>query len=603
MLRARGACLAGLLAAACAAPPPPGALTPSLAPAAARGANLLLVTLDTTRPDHLGAYGAEFASTPNLDALATAGIRFTEAVTPVPVTLPAHASLLTGLEPPRHGLRWNGDRSRFPRPALAERFRAAGYGTAAFVSAFVLDRRFGLDAGFELYDDRVQGGAQALSGWTAERGAKATVDAALAWIAANSRRPWFVWIHLYDPHAPYLPPAPFSERFVDRPYDGEIAAVDHEVGRLLATVDGPEARRPTAVVVTADHGEGLGEHLEATHSIFLYDSTVRIPLLVRPPQRSAPAVVDTPVSLVDLAPTLLGWFDLPALPEVDGLDLSRVAPAADRALYLETRQVEHEHGWAPLYALRRATDKWIEAPRREYYDLATDRAESKNLFHEPLPPAAEPLARELARRLRDEPPEIEAETPRDREAEAKLAALGYLSAAAPGEGGSTERPDPKDRIASHALLLAVNAAGQAGNFDEADRLLDDAEARGQRERSLRLARAKLELRRNAPAAAEPVLRELLAERVDPEVDLPLAQILILDRRLEEARALLDRIAAEEPDYGALWIAEGDLLLQLGRPREALPMYRRAIEVDPYRAGGLAAQRAQRLEAALARSGR
>jgi choline-sulfatase len=399
--------------------------------------NLLLVTLDTVRADHLGCYGYALAETPNLDRLAREGVRFAHASSPVPLTLPAHASILTGLLPPHHGVRNNGTGGLPAGTAtLATRLAAAGYRTGAFVAAFVLDHRFGLQPGFEVYDDEVNRDPNA--GWVleAERPANQVVDRALAWLGRNDSRPFFLWVHLYDAHAPYNPPSPQRERHPGRPYDGAIAFDDEQLGRLLAAIDEADRRgerKWTVVAVAADHGESLGEHGEATHGLLLYEPALAVPMLLRAPGL-APRVVTTPVGLVDLAPTLAGLLRLPppekepsarpapaaaaapaalaatpagaatparlatparpatrahpatpatpALPATDGRDLSaalregREPPAAD--LYAETRYPV-VFGWSPLTALRRRDLKYIAAPQAELYDLARDPREAVNL--------------------------------------------------------------------------------------------------------------------------------------------------------------------------------------------------------------------------------
>ncbi|HYH44672.1 MAG TPA: sulfatase, partial [Thermoanaerobaculia bacterium] len=264
--------IGAMVAAGCRAGEPGGTAAGS-----SDGASLLLVTLDTVRADRLGGYGYAAAETPTLDRLAREGVRFAAASTNAPLTLPAHASLLTGLLPPRHGLRNNGA-GRLPEvPTLAAVLAAAGYRTAAFVSSFVLDRRFGLDRGFAVYDDDVErdaGGGVALD---AERRGDRTVERALAWLSAKTpetldrERPFFLWVHLYDAHAPYAPPAPYDSRHRGRPYDGEIAFADAQVGRLVAELERRGLAGRTLVAVTADHGEALGEHGELTHGLLLYE--------------------------------------------------------------------------------------------------------------------------------------------------------------------------------------------------------------------------------------------------------------------------------------------------------------------------------------------
>ncbi len=360
--------------------------------AARPGANVLLVTLDTVRADRVGCYGGAVA-TPALDRLAREGVRFAQASSPAPLTLPAHASLLSGLLPPAHGLRNNGA-GAFPadRPTLATALAARGYRTAAFLGAFVLDRRFGLDRGFATYDDEIERGPDTAPSLEAERRGDQVVDRALAWLErpGENDQPFFLWVHLYDAHAPYAPPAPFRERHAGRPYDGEVAFADAQVGRLLAALDRLGLAGDTVVAVAADHGEALGEHGELTHGFFLYEPTLHVPLLLRAPGNfRGGTVVETPVGLADLGPTLSGLVEgglAVAAPEgLAGRDLSAALlageepPAAD--LYAETHYPE-VFGWSRLAALRRREVKYVDAPRPELYDLRRDPGEKTESFRQ-----------------------------------------------------------------------------------------------------------------------------------------------------------------------------------------------------------------------------
>ena len=272
--------------------------------------NLLLITLDTTRADRLGCYGSPHGDTPVLDALADESCLFERAYAPVPLTLPSHASLMTGLYPPEHGLRTNSGQQRLDSdvPVLAERLRKQGYQTGAFLGAFVLDHKFGLDHGFEVYDDHMELARNPFMGDGHEhmvRSGEHVVDAALRWLKGTGRKPFFCWVHLFDPHTPYDPrPELFGERFRDRPYDAGIAYVDRQVDRLLYALrqSGQDSR--TIVAVVGDHGESLGEHQERTHGFMLYNSTLHVPLIIRWAGEEAPVRrISTPVSLVDVFPT------------------------------------------------------------------------------------------------------------------------------------------------------------------------------------------------------------------------------------------------------------------------------------------------------------
>lgn len=570
-------------------------------PGSAAGYDLLLVTLDTTRADHLGAYGYPAAETPNLDRLAREGVRFTEAITPVPLTLPAHSSMLTGLWPQHHGARVNSEFRLGPGPStLGEKLGGAGYATAAFVSAFVLDARYGTGRGFATYDDAVApvAGPGFASG-NLERKAPGTTDAYLAWTEkqpAGGRR--FAWIHYFDAHAPYEPPPDLARRFAGKLYDGEIALVDRELGRVLAALERSGRLAKTLVVVTADHGEGLGEHGESTHGHFLYDSTVRVPLIVHAPAALGAGVVDgRVVSHVDLLPTLLELLGVEDGERRDGESWVGRAPSAKRTVYLETTAPYHEFGWAPLFGLRSLGEKAILAPRRELYDLADDPREAHNLFAEGTA-RGEALFARLEERLGENPSlgaaQDSQKTVSDEE-RAQLQALGYLGGAGPA-GGEEALADPKDRVAVLDALIAANAAMSEGRLEQAERLLRQAAAASPGDRSVLFAYGKLMLRLARPHEAEKAFRALAAQQPRADVLVLLAQIALQDGREQETERWLAEAEELDPRHGAIFIGRGDLLLRRGQRSEAEAAYRRAIELDPYRSVGMAKARLAALDA-------
>jgi choline-sulfatase len=438
----------------------------------ARPMHVLLVTIDTLRADRLGSYGWANARTPVLDSLARRGIRFTRVYATAPITLTSHATILTGRYPPGHAARHNGVAVQSNVPTLATRFKEAGFETGAFVSAFPLDRRFGLTRGFDVYDDELPRDAEGRP--MNERAGTNTVDRTIAWMrgrAEGSRL--FAWVHLFEPHAPYVATdgsAGGARSAADR-YDDEIAVADREVGRLLAAWRNLDR---TLVVVTADHGEAFGEHSEIGHSIFVYDTTLRVPLIAAGAGASTAVVVDAPVTLADVAPTLIVWSGLPAL-DADGIDLRPLidgAPAGDRALYAESFAPLLDFGWAPLRSLRRNDYKFIAAPRAELYDLGADPQEDTNVIADRAD-----LARELAARVeRLSGPELPARTAStDPDVLARLRALGYA-----GGGSSTagKRADPKDRIAIASRMAEVTSGEVQGQgaidaLNEVLRLDDD----------------------------------------------------------------------------------------------------------------------------------
>jgi arylsulfatase A-like enzyme len=411
----------------------------------------VLVTIDTLRADRIGCYGAADAETPTLDALAARGVRFETAISPTPITLPAHATLLTGQDPPRHGARHNGYfRLTEAVPTLAEALRGAGFATAAFVSAFVLDARFGLARGFDVYDDRIglHGGRQLVVG-VESRPADQSVNAALSWLDAAPDR-FLLWLHLYDPHAEYDPPEPYRSRFRGRPYDGEIAFADAELGRLLAAIHSKWGERGTLVIATSDHGESMGEHGEPTHSLTLYDATQRVPLLLAGPGLPRGQVVREPIArLADVAPTVLALAGLPPFDPIDGESLlpTLVPGAPPRTAWLETLAPQLDFGWSPLLGVRTATHKYVRAPRPELYDLGADPGELSNRAPEEPQLVAEFDALVTARALEST---TSAQRSVSAEERAQLEALGYLASttapASPTPLGVVGGPDPKDQL-------------------------------------------------------------------------------------------------------------------------------------------------------------
>ena len=569
---------------------------------AAEGFDLLLVTLDTTRADHLGSYGNPEAETPNLDRLAHEGVRFTDAMTVAPLTLPAHATILTGLLPPHHGVR-NNSEFHLGREGstLGEVLGRAGYITAAFISAFVLDARYGIGRGFTTYDDRVDAVAgPTFAAGTLERKAPGTTDAYLGWLERQkSGDKLFAWIHYFDAHAPYEPPPDLARRFAGRLYDGEIAFVDRELGRVIAALERSGRLDRTLIVVVGDHGEGLGEHGEVSHGHFIYDSTMRVPLIVHAPAALGKGVVDgRVVSSADLLPTVLDLLGMDDPEKRDGESWVGRPSDGERAVYLESLSPYLDFGWAPLVGLRTLRDKAILAPRSELYDLADDPREERNLYRDgdEADPALE-RGRPLFARLEEEsavqPSAGAPQASVSDEERAKLQALGYVGGAGPASAGET-LADPKDKIGVHNALIQANAAMAAGRLAEADQLLRRASAASSRDRSVLYALGKLQLRQGRLADAEHSLRTLSEIQPRADVSILLAQIALLAGREEEARRRLDEAEGLDPRHGGIFIARGDLLLRRGDVAAAEASYREAIRLDPYRSAGMARSRIKAL---------
>jgi arylsulfatase A-like enzyme/Tfp pilus assembly protein PilF len=572
--------------------------------------NVLLITLDTTRSDHLGAYGDASARTPNLDRLASEGVTFERAVSSAPITLPAHVSLLTGRQPFAHGVRNNGNfRVEDDLATIATILHAGGYRTAAFVSAFVLDRRSGLSRGFDEYDDRLDG-SRSPDGDVERRGDR-TAELALKWVADQRGRgagapPFFVWIHLYDPHDPYTPPPPFDAEFRDRPYDGEIAFDDAVVGSIIDRLSRLGVLASTIVAVAGDHGESLGEHGELTHAMFVYESVLRVPMMIRWPARLAPARVAALVRSVDLAPTLLDLAAMPALAGAEGQTLVPLvhggrSPAS--AAYSETYFPLLFMNWAPLRSIQDDRWKFIDAPTPELYDLATDPHELSNLA------ADEPVRTGALRRALEGvsgPGRGAMATTRpERDALDKLAALGYIGATGTDTVPSPSdlRQDPKEMIGLFNRLRDANRAVATGRSEAAEAMARDVLKRdpGNAFATLIVARAQMQQGRCRDAIdGYQRYAALVPTSADGHYWTAICAVRLeqRDRAMREVSAAL---TIDPLDVDARLLRAG-LMTEAARFAEAASDFQSAIELQPFNAGahaGLGALFAARGEAGRA----
>lgn len=583
--------------------------------------NLLLITLDTTRADRLGCYGDARAATPFLDRLAREGVRFERAYTAAPLTLPAHVSLMTGRGPQAHQVRNNGTYALRPEEAtLAEELRRAGFATAAMIAAYVLESRFGLAQGFDRYDDTLdkpQGYTTFRSEITAER----VYDKFRRWLDGAQASPFFCWVHFYDPHSPYAPPAPYRARFAGDLYRGEIAFMDETIGRMRHDLEERGLLENTLVVVAGDHGEGFGEHGEREHGVFCYEETLRVPLIFRLPRLFAGGrTVTRPVGLIDVLPTVLDLCGLPRPGGVQGRSLAPLLRSAKEEgapplpLYFESLYGMEEMGWAPLSGLLSGSWKYISLPRPELYDLAADPLEKNNLYLRKNAQAKR-LAHELDDLLSRTVPAAGAAALRvqqTRADQARLRALGYLAA---GEGRTWEGSgdDPKDGIGSLNLLLLAREELRQGRLDAAERQSLALRAAGADRKLPQFydLSYELALARKDPAAVRAALREavkrfpglsrfdmLLAGTLRERGDARGAEAAALDAlaknpRIVEAHLLLGELYRNqkqvekaiahfrqawelEPTGAKLGIALADLSLEAGRPDEALEALRRLL---------------------------
>ncbi|MFH1418788.1 MAG: sulfatase-like hydrolase/transferase [Planctomycetota bacterium] len=435
-------------------------------PGGLAGCNVLLVTLDTTRADRLGCYGNRNIETPNIDALAMSGVLFANAIAPTPVTLPSHSTMMTGRHPKNHGVRFNalarlGDEER----TLAEVLSESGYATAAFVSAFVLDSRYGISQGFETYDLDYERRSEHWAA-VAERPADKTCDQALAWLDVPGRgdRPFFLWVHLFDPHWTYEPPKPYADRYAGMLYDGEIAFADAQLGRLLDALDELALRDKTLIVVAGDHGESLGQHDEHSHGTLVYDATLHVPLVLNAPRQPGGGVCITrPVGLVDLMPTVLAMLGVAPPDGMDGVDLT-LPPSGPRSLFFETFEGMAEYGWAPYLGVQRGVMKYIYGPVPELYNLADDPLELHDLIASQAQ-TADALHQEVRAFFGDD---LEEATSLDLSSRmspaelAKLQSLGYVF------GGVEDKTPMKDRLDARKMITLLYRVNQAFNPAEED---------------------------------------------------------------------------------------------------------------------------------------
>jgi arylsulfatase A-like enzyme/Flp pilus assembly protein TadD len=435
--------------------------------------NVVFITIDTLRADHLGCYGDKQIHTPNIDALAADGTRFERAYTAVPVTLPSHTVIFTGTYPMLSGVHDFAANKLSPnQPTLASVLKHNGYATAAVIGSAVLDSRFGLNHGFDFYYDHFDFNRLQESNLDEmERPGNVVADLTLDWLSKNYQKKFFLWMHLYDPHYPYRPPPPYSEEYKDRLYDGEIAFADAQVGRLIEFLKNKDLYRNTLIVLGGDHGEGLGEHGEKTHGFFIYNATLHVPLMIHLPGGVHSKTVANLVNLADLMPTVLDILKIQIPPMVQGQSLLPVlAPKEEekaRNLYAETFLPRLHFNWSELRGVE--TDKYhfIDAPKPELYDLSKDPGETHNLFTDKKAVTEEMRAR-LTSLIHQYSAgqELAAKTGLDPALMERLKSLGYAALSGGGnpETSSHTLPDPKDRIQVYEIFSDAMADSQHGQY-------------------------------------------------------------------------------------------------------------------------------------------
>ncbi|HUX10712.1 MAG TPA: sulfatase-like hydrolase/transferase [Terriglobia bacterium] len=588
-----------------------------------RNANVLLITLDTTRADHLSCYGPGGAKTPNLDALAARGVRFEHDTAQVPLTLPSHACIMTGSYPEVNGLRgMGGFVLAKTHPTIALATHAAGYATAAFVGSSVLNRRFGFANGFTTYDDDMgKGIVEAnLPGVFPERRASVVTDHAIDWLKSNGNKKFFLWCHYYDPHAPYEPPEPYRHLYAKDPYSGEIAYTDSQLGRLFEYLKEQNLLDRTLIVVTADHGESLGEHGEATHGVFLYDATLHVPLILAGPGVPAGKAIAEQVRSIDIMPTILAFLRLSPGKEAQGVNLWPLIetgqPVHTDTAYSETLYPRTYMGWSELRAVRTNKWKFILAPHPELYNLETDPREVTNVqAREPV------IASRLDERLwsiigKGSRNEKLVSSPMNEQTREDLASLGYVSGGTPRVIQlGTKAPDPKDEIRVLKILGEVEHLMNAREFARSARLMAQGlkqdptnplgmiylaasyEGMGNYPRAIQIYEKAVSLhvetdqifsrlgrdylRTHQLEKAVQVMQralELNPTDLDNLRNLGTADLQL--GRLQEARKAFESITVQSDRYGPAFNGLGLVAISEGDADAALRNFQKAIEADP-----------------------
>jgi arylsulfatase A-like enzyme/Flp pilus assembly protein TadD len=599
-------CLAGLLALA--------GCKSGIAPAPRR-LNVLLVTIDTLRPDHLGAYGYGKAETPNLDRIARQGVLFENAQAPAPLTAPSHASMMTGVYPPAHKVRNTGG---FVLPAsqttLAKILQDQGWDTAAFIGSSVLKKRFGLNQGFAVYDDEMPVPAAGSAQEEPERRAGEVVDRAVKWLDAQSGKPFFLWTHVYDPHIPYDPPEPFRAKYRDNPYDGEIAYTDQQLGRLFDAVARKGPAENTLIVILSDHGESFSEHGEYTHGVFLYDSTLRIAFLMAGGPIPGGVRAKQQARTIDLLPTVLELVGGKAPAGIQGTSLTPAFQGRDVATtysYAETLFPKLNMGWAELRSMRTPQWKYIRAPKPELYDLVQDPGETSNVISG-HPAEAQDLEAKLIA-ITGTADKV-APAPMDPQTLRQLKSLGYLAGSSTESADLTGKgTDPKDRLEVLKLLHLATHSGaslperisllkqaiasdpvnaslynslgnlyaETGRQGEAVQLYDNALRKGVRAAWLYSRLANLYLRQRKTAEAITLFET--ATQLNPSDYESLQNLAVAYRqagRMDDCERTLTAILKSGEEYAPAYNELGMTAFQKGDVNAAQGYFEKAAHIDP-----------------------
>lgn len=523
--------------------------------------NIVFITLDTTRADHLGCYGYEKVQTPNMDRLAEEGILFEQCIAPSPLTLPSHSSMMTGLYPTYHGVRMNGNNALSDKhKTLAELFSENGYDSGAFIAAFVLDGRWGLKQGFQFYDDNFDlTKYKTLDLGRIQRRADEVINSAIKWIEQKKEKSFFAWIHLYDPHTPYTPPEPYYSEYKDRGiaglYDGEISYMDEQIGRLITWLKDNKLKENTIIIIMGDHGEGLGSHGELTHGYFIYEYAIRVPFIIVTPIEEFKSIrIGSQVRIIDIYPTLLEMLNIKVPEENQGKSLLSTIFDPDKAedllAYSEAMSPNLQYNWSPLYSLRTNKFKYIEAPRSELYNLLKDPKELNSLIKK-YPKIVKRLKnrlKEIIEKTSEGAPEPESAN-LDQETIRRLATLGYMGTAVSRKKtgkGNKILPDPKDKL---DIFNAISKAYELNSHDkhkEAAKILEDI---------------------------------VVKDPINPQAKLLLASCYINLKEFKKAKEQLDIILKEDPENIKALVTQANIFMKKNKLDDVIAICNKTLSVD------------------------
>lgn len=545
--------------------------------------NVLLVTLDTTRADRLGCYGYPKAKTPNLDYLASNGVRFSHAYSPVPLTCPSHCSILTGTYPLFHQVRNNGTYYLAPElKTLPEALKEKGLKTAAFVSSFTVDSRFGLDQGFDVYDDQLSPD-QTFKALTSERKADKVFASFSRWLDENTIHPFFVWVHFFDPHLPYDPPSPYREQFPDTPYDGEIAYMDFYVGKILDKLREQDLLANTLIILAGDHGEAFGEKQEKGHGVFIYESTMRVPLIFYA-ESCLPTgeVIEARVRLIDIMPSILDMLDTTLPKDIQGVSLLPFMEGKkkdDLSSYIESYYPRENFGWSELVGLIDGEWKYIKAPQEELYDLKQDPREEKNLIQE---------ERKIVQEKRDKlediiqnsvSPLVAGKRKLSAEERDRLRSLGYIaSSEGPSQG---DFPDPKDRIEELLLIQQAEAYEVEDRIEEAAAIYEKIIDLRPNVATSYVNLALMKARMMKLDETIQILEQGIEKLPNSEVLLSrLGHTFMAVGRLKKALDAFDRVLKNNPRHFDALLGSAWMFDLMGQKENALAYYQKALAIEP-----------------------